>query len=187
MPEAVVDSARMRGGVAGALAAAAWNAYDPLLKRAFKTPYADSEVLGPFITEGRYEWVANLATHMAGGFAFGSLFERFGGRTPKQGVAAAVVENTVLWPVLAAIERVHPKRKRGEWPPLLLNARAFAGATAGHALFGALLGYGVSRGRTPATRRQWTKLGRLRSQAPRATSADGWRRRSRRAATPFGR
>ena len=177
----------MRGNLAGALAAAAWNAYDPLLKRAFRTPYADSEVLGPFITEGRYEWLANLATHMAGGFAFGSLFERLGGRTPKQGVAAAVVENTVLWPALAVLERVHPKRRRGEWPPLLFNARAFGGATVGHAVFGALLGYGVSRSRTPATRRQWMNVGRLRSPAQRVTSAAGWRRRSRSAVTLFGR
>lgn len=156
MRDAMVES--MRGAVAGAVAAAVWNAYDPLLKRAFRTPYADSEVLGPFITEGRYEWLANLATHMAGGFTFGALFERFGGRTAKHGVVAAVVENTTLWPVLAVIERVHPKRKRGDWPPLLLNGRAFSAATVGHAVFGALLGLGVSRTRATATRQPWTKI-----------------------------
>jgi hypothetical protein len=174
-----------KGGIVGALAAAAWNAYDPLLKRAFRTPYADSEVLGPFITEGRYEWLANLATHMGGGFAFGTLFERLGGRTVQQGVAAAVAENTVLWPALAVIERVHPKRKRGEWPPLLFDARAFGAATVGHAVFGALLGLGVSRVGVAARRRQWT--GRLRSPVPRATSAAGLRRRSRSAVGLFGR
>lgn len=175
----------IRGGIVGALAAGAWNGYDPLLKRVFRTPYADSEVLGPFITEGRYEWVANLATHMAGGFAFGTFFERFGGRTPQQGVVAAVAENTVLWPALAVIERVHPKRRRGEWPPLLFDARAFGAATAGHAVFGVLLGFGVSRVGVAARRRQW--MGRLRSPAPRATSAAGLRRRSRSAVGLFGR
>jgi hypothetical protein len=135
----------VRGAVVGALAAAAWNAYDPLLKRAFGTPYADSEVLGPFITQGRYEWLANLVTHMGGGAAFGYLFERFGGNGVQDGVAAAVVENTLLWPAVAVIEQVHPKGRTGEWPPLLLNGRAFAAATAGHAIFGALLGLGVRR------------------------------------------
>lgn len=135
----------MRGALVGAVAAALWNGYDPLLKRAFKTPYADSEVLGPFITTGEYEWLANLVTHMGGGFAFGYLFERFGGHGVKQGVTAALVENTALWPAVAVIETVHPKRKSGEWPPLLLNGRAFAAATVGHAIFGVLLGLGVRR------------------------------------------
>ena len=135
----------MRGAVVGAIAAGIWNAYDPLLKRAFDTPYADSEVLGPFITTGEHEWVANLVTHMGGGFAFGLLFERLGGHGVKQGVAAAVVENTALWPLIGLLEPLHPKRKSGEWPPLLTNRRAFAAATAGHAIFGVLLGFGVRR------------------------------------------
>jgi hypothetical protein len=133
----------VRGAVVGALAAAVWNAYDPLLKQAFDTPYADSEVLGPFITTGEHEWVANLVTHMGGGFAFGLLFERLGGHGVKRGVAAALVENTVLWPVIGVLEPMHPKRKSGEWPPLLTNGRAFAAATVGHAIFGALLGFGM--------------------------------------------
>jgi hypothetical protein len=133
----------MRGALVGAAAAAIWNAYDPLLKRLFDTPYADSEVLGPFITQGEYEWLANLVTHMGGGATFGYLFERLGGRGVKAGVTAALVENTVLWPAVGVVERWHPKRKNGEWPPLLLNGRAFAAATAGHAVFGALLGLGV--------------------------------------------
>jgi hypothetical protein len=122
---------------------------------------------------------------MAGGFAFGATFERLGGRTAKQGVAAAVAENTLLWPALAVIERVHPKRKRGDWPPLLFNARAFGAATVGHAVFGTLLGVGVSRVGTAARRRQW--IGRLQSPARRVTSAAGLRRRSRSAAGLFGR
>lgn len=136
----------MRGALVGAAAAALWNAYDPLLKRVFETPYADSEVLGPFLTQGDYEWLANLVTHMGGGAAFGSLFERLGGRGVKAGVTAALVENVALWPAVAVVERLHPKRTQGEWPPLLFNARAFAAAMTGHAIFGALLGLGL-RGR----------------------------------------
>ena len=132
-----------RGAVAGALAAAAWQACDPLFKRAFGTPYVDAELLGPFITRGRYEWLANLATHAAGGATFGHLFVRFGGRGVKQGVAAALVENTLLWPGLALFDVIHPKRRDGTWPRLVSSPRVFASASAGHAFFGALLGAAV--------------------------------------------
>jgi hypothetical protein len=130
----------VRGGIAGAVAATVWTAADPLLERAFRTPYADAKLLGPFITEGPLEPVANAATHAAGGFAFGYLFSRFGGRGVKNGVAAAVAENTLLWPLLAVFDRIHPKRRSGEWPRLVTNPRVFAQATTGHALFGVLLG-----------------------------------------------
>ncbi len=122
------------------LAAAAWHACDPLLKRTFKTPYADAELIGPLITRGRYEWLANLATHCGAGATFGYLFERLGGRGVRAGVTAALVENTVLWPGLAVIDRIHPNVRDGTWPPLVTNPRAFASATAGHAIFGVLLG-----------------------------------------------
>lgn len=130
----------VRGGIAGAVAATIWTAADPVLERAFRTPYADAKLLGPFITQGPLEPVANAATHAAGGFAFGYLFSRFGGRGPKNGVAAAVAENTIFWPLLAVFDRIHPKRRSGEWPQLVSNPRVFAQATTGHALFGVLLG-----------------------------------------------
>ena len=129
----------------GALAAAAWQACDPLLKRAFGTPYTDAQLLGPFITRGRYEWLANLATHAAAGATFGYVFERLGGRGVKQGMTAALVENAVLWPGIAVFDVIHPKRRDGTWPRLVTSPRAFAAATAGHALFGALLGAAVGR------------------------------------------
>lgn len=130
----------VKGGIAGAVAATIWTAVDPVLDRVFRTPYADSKLLGPFITEGPLEPVANAATHAAGGFVFGYLFSRLGGRGVKNGVTAAVTENTLFWPSLVVFDRIHPKRKSGEWPPLLTNPRAFAQATTGHALFGVLLG-----------------------------------------------
>lgn len=130
----------VRGGIAGAVAATVWTAVDPVLDRVFRTPYADSKLLGPFITQGPLEPVANAVTHAAGGFAFGYLFSRFGGRGVKNGVTAALAENTLLWPGIAVVDRIHPKRRSGEWPPLVANPRAFAQATTGHALFGVLLG-----------------------------------------------
>ena len=135
----------MRGAVAGALAAAAWQACDPVFKRVFGTPYSDAELLGPFITRGRLEWLANLATHSAAGATFGHLFERVGGRGVKAGVIAALAENTVLWPGLAVFDRIHPKRRDGTWPPLASSPRVFASASAGHAFFGVLLGLGTRR------------------------------------------
>ena len=130
----------MRGALAGALAAAAWQASDPVFKRAFGTPYSDAELLGPFITRGRYEWLANLVTHCAGGAAFGSVFERFGGRGVTRGVAAPRAENTLLWPEMPVFDRILTKRRDGTWPPLATSPRAFASASAGHAFFGVLLG-----------------------------------------------
>jgi hypothetical protein len=120
-----------------------WRAADPLLKRVFGTPYADAELIGPFVTRGALEPVVNLATHCAVGAAFGHLFERTGGRGIRQGVAVALVENTLLWPGIAVFDRIHPKRRDGTWPPLAANPRVFAQSTAGHALFGLLLGVAV--------------------------------------------
>jgi hypothetical protein len=132
--------ADVRSGLAGAVAATLWTAADPVLERAFGTPYADAKLLGPFITEGPLEPVADAATHAAGGFVFGYLFHRLGGRGVKNGVVAALAENTLLWPSMAVFDRIHPKRRSGEWPKLATNPRVFAQATAGHALFGVLLG-----------------------------------------------
>ena len=146
----------MRGAVAGALAAAAWHLCDPVFKKLSGSPYSDAELLGPFITRGRYEWLANLATHSAGGAAFGYLFERLGGSGVDAGVKAALLENTLLWPGVGVVEHVHPKRRDGTWPRLVTSPRAFASATLGHAFFGALLGLGVRESGTP---RIWTKIG----------------------------
>lgn len=128
----------------GALAAAVWQACDPLLKRTFGTPYCDAELIGPFITRGRHEWLANLVTHAAAGATFGFVFERCGGSGVKQGVKAALVENTLLWPGIALFDAIHPKRRDGTWPRLVTSPRAFGSASAGHALFGALLGAGIA-------------------------------------------
>jgi hypothetical protein len=130
----------LRGTVAGAAAALVWYACDPLLKRTFGTPYADPELIGPFVTRGPLQRYVNVVTHTATGSGFGHLFERFGGRGVRQGVAAALVENTVLWPGMIVVDRIHPARRDGTWPPLFANPRVFAQSTAGHALFGVVLG-----------------------------------------------
>lgn len=129
----------MSPAVAGATAAAAWAAAEPALRRILGTPYTDVRLLGAPLS--RRHWrAAGTALHLANGAVAGILFHRLGLRGWKQGVAAALVENTLLWPGMAVVDRVHPDRRSGAWPPLLRNGRIFAQETAVHALFGAVLG-----------------------------------------------
>ena len=55
-------------------------------------------------------------------------------------LAAAQAESLLLWPGMAVLDRVHPDRRSGRWPPLLTDGRVFAYEAAVHALFGAVLG-----------------------------------------------
>ena len=70
-----------------------------------------------------------LVGHCAAGAAFGTVFERFGLRGVKQGVAAAALEGAVLWPGVGLVRR-----------GVVTSPRAFAASLSGHVLFGALLG-----------------------------------------------
>jgi len=97
-------------------------------------------MLGRLMTEGGWWRPVGFAAHLVNGALFGAAFQRFGGRSWKQGIAAAQVENLLLWPGMAVIDRVHPDRRNGTWPPLLFNGRIFAQEVAVHALFGAVLG-----------------------------------------------
>jgi hypothetical protein len=121
-----------RGALAGAVAALGWAAASPLTRRLFGTPYSDVQLLGG--------GPLGLAVHTANGATFGYLFARLGGRGVAAGVGAAIVENAVLWPGMVVVDRVHPRRRDGSWPPVARNPRVFAQATADHALFGVLLG-----------------------------------------------
>ena len=129
-----------RGAIAGTAAALAWAAAEPLLRRAFGTEYTDSRLVGRLVTTGRLWPLAGLAVHTLNGAAFGALFARAGGRGWKQGVAAAEVENVLLWPGMALADRYHPDRKSGRWAPIVPSARVFGQEVAAHALFGAVLG-----------------------------------------------
>ncbi|HYY34134.1 MAG TPA: hypothetical protein VE693_11235 [Gaiellaceae bacterium] len=126
-----------RGILAGAISAAVWAAAEPALGRVFRTPYSDVRLLGG-LTGRRSR--GGLALHVVNGAVFGAVFERTGGRGVLRGVLAAEAENLLLWPLMAVIDRVHPERRAGAWPPLFGNARVFAYEATVHALFGALLG-----------------------------------------------
>jgi hypothetical protein len=127
----------MRGMLAGAVAAAVWAAAEPSLGRAFRTPYSDRRLLAGLLGVGER---GALAVHLANGALFGALFHRVGGRGAVRGVLAAQVENLAFWPAMAVVDRVHPERRSGNWPPLLGNGRVLAYEMAAHALFGAVLG-----------------------------------------------
>jgi hypothetical protein len=129
-----------RGIVAGIMGAAAWAAAEPLLGRVFGTPYSDARLLGGVLVRGPRWRAVGIAAHCVNGALFGAAFERMGGRGVGQAVAAAQLENVGLWPGMAVVDRVHPDRRSGAWPPLLWNGRVFAYETATHALFGVVLG-----------------------------------------------
>jgi hypothetical protein len=138
----------IRGALAGVAAAAAWAAAEPAAARLFRTPagYSDVRLLGALATGDGARWrEAGLAAHLANGAAFGALFAAAGGRGWKQGLAAAQAESLALWPAMAVIDRIHPDRRSGAWPPLLTNPRVFVYESAVHALFGAVLGSLVRR------------------------------------------
>jgi hypothetical protein len=89
----------------------------------------------------RRHWrLAGTVAHVANGAAAGVLFDRLGLRGWSAGVVAAQVENALLWPGSALIDRLHPDRHTATWFPLVRNRRVFAQEVVAHALFGAILG-----------------------------------------------
>ena len=54
------------GALAGAFAAFVWGAAEPLLQRAFRTPYSDIRLLGRTLTDGPHWRAAGLAVHAVG-------------------------------------------------------------------------------------------------------------------------
>ena len=77
--------------------------------------------------------------HLANGAAAGIGFRRLGLHGWKA-VVAAQVESAALWPAMAVVDRFHPDRRSGDWPPLLRNPRVFAQEVAAHAIFGCVFG-----------------------------------------------
>src|SRR5919109_4413357 len=143
----------MRGALAGLVAAAAWGAAEPALRSVFGIPYSDIRLLGRAATSGPRWKEAGWAAHLVNGAVFGALFERLGGFGVGRAVAAAQLENAALWaPGMALVDRAHPDRRSGAWPPLLRNRRVFAYEVTTHALFGAVLG-AILTGSDPDTER----------------------------------
>jgi hypothetical protein len=133
----------IRGALAGTAAAAAWAAAGPAVARLVAPPtgYSDVRLLGGLLAQnGARGQAVGLAAHVVNGAVFGAIFARAGGRGWWQGLAAAQIENLALWPGMAFVDRIHPDRRSGAWPPLATNGRVFAYEVAVHALFGVVLG-----------------------------------------------
>ena len=110
-----------------------------MLRRLFRTPYSDVRALGAPLSH-RHWRAAGTAIHLANGAAAGVAFHRLGLRGWKAGVLVFQAEHLATWPLMTLIDRFHPDRRSGAWPPLLRNGRVFAQEAAVHALFGAVLG-----------------------------------------------
>jgi hypothetical protein len=130
------------GAAAGAVAALAWAAGQPLDKRIGGSRYDDVELLGKAVTRGRAWPLAGLALHVANGAAFGATYAivapKLLGPPYMRGLSAAMVENFGLWPLVRLTDRFHPARR--ELETLTGNGRALAQATWRHAIFGVVLG-----------------------------------------------
>ena len=145
-----------RDAAAGAVAAIAWAALEPLDRRLFACDYSDVALLGKAVTRKRGWRAAGLAIHAGNGAAFGVLYGTLRGRfamPPRRlAVALALAEHVGLYPLCWFVDRYHPARGDDGVPPLLTNGRAFAQATARHLLFGLLLGALTDEGRRAAAR-----------------------------------
>ncbi len=125
-------------------AAAIWAAAEPGLRRLFGTPYTDVRLLGAPLS--RRHWrLAGTVFHLANGAAAGVAFRRLGVRGWKSGIVAAQLEGVAAWPAMVLVDRFHPDRTSGAWPPLLRNRRVFGQEVAAHAVFGAVLGAELRR------------------------------------------
>ena len=135
---------RARAALAGAAAATAWGALEPIDRRLFRCDYSDVALLGKLVTRGRGWRAAGFALHAVNGALFGIAFHEVRVRTgvePRRlALGLALAENFALYPLSAVVDRCHPARGEEGVPPLLTNPRALGQATVRHTLFGVLLG-----------------------------------------------
>jgi hypothetical protein len=130
----------LRAAAAGAAGAAAWVVAEPAIRRALGSPHRELRLVGGLLAPERVWLPVGLAVHLANGAVFGIAFDWFGGRGIRAAVIAAQVENVVLWPAMALVDRLHPDVRSGRWPPLARNPRVAAHEAAGHLVFGLVLG-----------------------------------------------
>ena len=114
-------SPRLRAAAAGAFAATVWGLQEPLDRRLFRCDYSDVRLVG------------GLPVHALNGALFGLAFDvarRHTSIEPRRlALGSALVEHTVLWPLIGLFDR-----------ELVVSPRAFAQGLYRHALFGLVLG-----------------------------------------------
>jgi hypothetical protein len=139
-----VYGSRMRRDVhaalAGAAAAAAWIASEPITRRLTGGTHRELRLISGSLAGDRGGDRLGWAVHLANGAAFGVAFRRLGGHGIRHGVIAAQTENALLWPVMAIVDRFHPDVRSGRWPKLFSDRGTIAQEIASHVVFGAVLG-----------------------------------------------
>ena len=137
--------------LAGGTAAAAYLAEMEADLRLVDSNADDLIFLGrPFVGRRR-EWArpAGISVHLVNGVGLGLIYahvaeRRLSGPAWWRGVAYATIENTLLYPLSAFVDRVHPAVRDGQldrywaWP-------AFAQSVLRHIAFGAVLGVAYDR------------------------------------------
>lgn len=130
----------LHAAAAGVAAAAVWAAAEPAIRWAVGGHHQELRLVGRMLAPERYWRPVGLAVHLTNGALFGIAFDRLGGRGVPAAVTAAQVENAVLWPTMAIVDRLHPDVRDGTWPPLVRDPRVLAQEVAGHVVFGVVLG-----------------------------------------------
>ena len=135
----------LHAAFAGAVAAAAWIAAEPAIRRAVGGTHRELRLISGLLSPGRCGTGLGLAVHLANGAAFGLAFRRLGGHGVRRAVLAAQAENAILWPGMALADRVHPDVRSGAWPKLVTDRGTIAQEIGGHLVFGVVLGVLVRR------------------------------------------
>jgi hypothetical protein len=155
---------RFREAVAGAAAATIWGVLEPIDQRIFRCDYSDIALLGKGVTRGKHWRAAGFALHALNGAVFGVVFDavrrRVAVKPRRLALAMALAEHVSLYPLCYFVDRYHPARGEEGVPLLLTNRRAFAQATARHAIFGLVLGQLVKDEEPPGAARRGSRLRR---------------------------
>jgi hypothetical protein len=130
----------VHAALAGIAAAAAWVAAEPVTRRLTAGTHRELRLISGTLAGERGGDALGLAVHLVNGAAFGIGFRRLGGHGVLRGVAAAQIENAILWPGMAVVDRVHPDVRSGAWPKLFSDRGTILQEIASHVVFGAALG-----------------------------------------------
>ncbi|HUY99023.1 MAG TPA: DUF6789 family protein [Thermomicrobiaceae bacterium] len=115
------DDAPKHGVAAGLAGGLAFLGVMALDMRVTGEPTNDLRLLAGLVPGGERHWRwLGTAIHFANSVALGLVFVRARGRLPGpgwlQGLFFAQAENVVVWPLLTAIDRVHPTIRAGRLP-----------------------------------------------------------------------
>ncbi|HSD01436.1 MAG TPA: hypothetical protein VLB81_03660 [Gaiellales bacterium] len=130
----------LHAAIAGAAAAAAWIAVEPVTRRLAHGTHRELRLISGLLAGDRGGDRLGLAVHLANGAAFGVAFRRLGGHGVRRAILAAQAENALLWPGMAVADRIHPDVRSGAWPRLFPDPGTIAQEVGGHMIFGVVLG-----------------------------------------------